>query len=98
MESNPGPTFEELQGAITKKFGGVLPPAVLEHLVSIQKNISDAHKNDPNFLYVDSDQMLEYVEKNLDAKNQFVKLLKETIASFPAAGAYLQEIRSQSKW
>jgi hypothetical protein len=89
VESNPGPTFEELLGAISKKFNGVLPPAVLAGLLSIQKNISDAHKNDSNFLYVDSDQVLEYLEKNLDPTSQLAKLLKETIASFPAPGVYL---------
>jgi hypothetical protein len=89
VEPNPGPTWEELLKLITEKFNGKIPQPVLDHLSKICAEICVLHSDDSNFLYPDTDHVLEYL-KNNSVIPQLAKLIKEAITSLQPGTAYLR--------
>jgi hypothetical protein len=80
IEPNPGPTWDELLEAITKKFKAGMPTPVGDALSKIYSEICDAHKDDSNFMFPDTGDVLEYLDKN-SVPSKLANLIKETITS-----------------
>ncbi len=82
MEPNPGPTWDELLDAITKKFKGGLPKSVGDILSNIYVNIVEQQ---PDLPFVNTDDVLTYLNQltlqNSTVSERMDKLIRETISS-----------------
>ena len=85
--ATPCPTWDELLEAITKKFKGGLPSNVGDGLSKIVAGICNAHRDNPNFMFVDTNHVLAYLEKEKSSvPQQLTNLLFETIAQMDVRG------------
>jgi len=81
LESNPGPTWDELLMQIDSKFSGSGTPTVVKNsLMELKKDIDFKY---PNVLYVDTDQVKAFFATTDDLKylpeSQIIKLVTEAI-------------------
>jgi hypothetical protein len=79
IEPNPGPTWDELLATISAKFTAGMPTTVGDRLSEIYAKICEAHKVDPEFLFPDTNHVLEYLKNNSDVNPQIVNLINEAM-------------------